>query len=80
MENHKIPKLSFGDVGIKYFEPLKRFLAEYYDLKNVEILGTKLYVFSNRDLNDQEFKMGKKTFKFVLRENKFEVCKVKQLS
>lgn len=77
MEKPKTPKRSFGDVGVKYFASLKRFLSEFYNLKNFETTGTKFFVVSDLDLKNQEFTMGKKLYKFVLRENKYEVCKVR---
>ena len=69
-------KSGFGDVGVRYFEPLQRYLAEFYNLSDFEKVGTKLFVFSNLDLKNKEFVMGKKTYKFVLRDNKYEICKL----
>ena len=75
-ELNRIEKCSFGDVGVKYFEPLQRYLVEFYNLSDFEKVGTKLFVFSNLDLKNKEFVMGKKTYKFVLRDNKYEICKL----
>ena len=72
----KTKKCSLGDVGVKYFAPLQRYLMEFYNLKDFEKVGTKLFVFSNLDLKNKEFVMGKKIYLFVSRDNKYEVCKL----
>lgn len=70
----------YGDVGTKYFGPLKRFLAEYYNITKLDTTRTKIFVFSDLDLRNQEFTMGKKSYIFILRGDKYEICKLKLLS